>query len=187
MFIIREILEHKLNRLLTPVLFILSSLYSHNSTSVTLEEGEVSVADVKAARNIRDSTQAPNSLVGGMAESVAKSIADGSRSNTESCQRGNCDSVMVDFDVVAGFSTEGVDRKFSMMPVNEGTGRVENNASNNGASIFKAHKSTLAGLYQWTASWNSNKKACSGKIFVSGKKRNVHIRVYSDCSDAGSN
>lgn len=153
--------------------------------SVSLEQTVVSGDDIKRARNVRDTTQAPNSLLGGAAESVAKMAAEGARSQEKGCQNGSCDYVMVNFEVVAGFSTEGVDRVFSMTPVERQSGRVEPNASKNGATIFKTGKASVAGNYRWHATWDKGRKSCYGELPVSGQKANLTINVYSDCRSAG--
>jgi len=95
------------------------------------------------------------------------------------------DYIIVTFDVVAGFSTEGVDREFMLVPAEGNYTQVEVNASKNGASIYKDFEGNLSGNYLWSAHWDDERKFCSGTIHVSGMKRNVDIRVYSDCSDAG--
>jgi len=159
---------------------------SNVACALVIEETVVSQDDIKDARRVSDSTSAPNSVLGGVVESVAKSIAEGARSQQQACHNGNCDFVSVNLEVVAGFSTEGVDRVFSMAPVNQHSGRVEINASKNGASIFKASSSTVAGSYRWLASWDRNRKSCSGVVPVSGKYANLTIRIYTDCRLAGN-
>ncbi|MHB8987973.1 MAG: hypothetical protein ACYC6S_04230 [Desulfobulbia bacterium] len=164
------------------MLFLLFLCRQAVAAPIVLEESTVSEKDQNKARSIRDSTRAPNSLIGGVAESAGKAIAESSQHQNSSCQAGNCDWVTVNFDVIAGFSTEGLDRKFSMTPVDSATGRVEQNASKNGVAIFKSIRPSVSGYYLWSASWDKDKKACSGKVYITGAKPSVTINIYSDCS-----
>lgn len=91
--------------------------------------------------------------------------------------------VMVYFDVVAGFSTKGVDRVFSMSAPDGFAGHIQPNADKKGVAIHKnkyVKNGDISGYYQWSASWDKGQKFCSGKIYISGNK-NVLLNVYEDC------
>lgn len=156
-------------------LVILTLLATQGAVSaIELENEAISAADINRARNVRDSAKAPNSILGDLAESAAKAVASDS------------ESILVDFDVIAGFSTEGVDRVFSMEPARGNYAQVKINASKNGAFILKGSNASLGGDFVWNASWDKGRKYCSGVVKVSGLKRHLSIRVYKDCRDAGS-
>lgn len=165
------------------VFFIVSS---SNAGIISLEQKGISAQDRAAADNIRDNTQSPNSFIGGAIQHVGKAISEGTARHSQACSDGKADYVTVDFDVVAGLSTEGVDRVFSISPVDRATGRSEQNAVKTGATIFKSSSSTVAGYYRWSASWDRSRKTCSGKVYLSGTKCTAMIRIYTDCRDAGS-
>ena len=59
--------------------------------------------------------------------------------------------------------------------------------SYSGAATGAIHKgyNGLAGRYNWSAQLDN--KVCSGSFNLSGRKRNLYLSVYDNCSDAGSN
>ncbi|NTU99287.1 hypothetical protein HGA64_04775 [Candidatus Falkowbacteria bacterium] len=168
--------------LIVSILFVVGNVYA---STITLGTTDISEKDQTDARELRDNTKAPNSLIGGVGEYIGKTVSEVSAKHSQSCKSGAADWINVDFDVVAGFSSEGVDRVFSMSPLDKSTGTIEQNASKNGVSIYRASNQTLAGYYIWNAHWDKNRKWCSGKIYISGQKCNASIKVYSDCRSAG--
>jgi hypothetical protein len=156
------------------------------TAQIVLENSAVSSKDKADAQRIRDNTTAPSSFVGDVASKIGQSIAEGSRHQTAACNEGKCDWVMVNFEVIAGFSTEGVDRKFWLSAKDSSTGRTEANASQTGATIFKSNNPDVSGLYNWRASWDRGRKNCAGVLHVSGAKPNMTLSVFSDCRRSGS-
>ncbi|XCN71501.1 MAG: ankyrin repeat domain-containing protein [Candidatus Electrothrix aestuarii] len=69
------------------------------------------------------------------------------------------------------------------LTISGGPGDFE--SSYNGASRGAIHRgySGLAGTYHWSIQIDD--KMCFGTVDVSGKKRNLIIRLYKNCSDAG--
>jgi hypothetical protein len=171
---------------LTVLLMFACALNMTFAAPIVLEDSKVSESDKNAAESVRDNTKAPNSVLGDVGESAVKFAAEASAEHKSSCESGNCNYVTVDFDVVAGLSTEGVDRVFSMSAVDGATGRVEINASKNGAAIFKSINPSVAGEYTWSASWDHGRSACAGQVHVTGTKSTMMIRVYRNCGDAGT-
>lgn len=87
--------------------------------------------------------------------------------------------VQVDFESVCGLS-QCLDNNLQL---SGGPGNFS--AGYSGATSGGLHKgyNGLAGTYRWSAQVDNT--VCSGSIYVSGSK-NVAIRVYKNCSDAGS-
>lgn len=69
----------------TSILTVLLLMYSGCVLSVSLEETDISAADIRKSRNVRDNTEAPMSVVGGWAHSTAKAMA-------EACKDGKCNT-----------------------------------------------------------------------------------------------
>jgi hypothetical protein len=88
--------------------------------------------------------------------------------------------VMVNFESVCGLIA-CQDKKLTM---SGGPGDFTPGYS--GASSGTIHKgyNGLAGNYRWSAKVDN--KICSGSVYVSGRKENLFISVYDNCSDAGT-
>jgi len=109
-------------------------------------------------------------------------------SSSSSSSSSTLDFVMVEFDVTCGLLNSCIEQNLNIT----GTGGTGNfSSSYNGAytgSINKGYDGKLAGRYNWSAEIKSFDKiySCSGSFYISGTKRNYSIRVYDNCSDAGS-
>jgi hypothetical protein len=166
-------------------------IYSNAEASrpAELEVGKISNGKIErnyAQENRDRAIEGVNRLMGAAIGYVGKMIAEGARAQQAACREGTCNFVSVTFDVTSGFSTEGLDRVFSMQPEDEATGKVEPSASKQGAAIHKTIKPSVAGYYRWNASWDKGSKACNGRFYVTGSKPNLGINVYTDCKDAGT-
>ena len=103
-----------------------------------------------------------------------------SRVNSSSGSR-DVDFVYVKAEIVTGlFGTVWTKSLY----VSGGSGTYIKGVGGSG-SIHKGYNGGLSGRYSWSATF-SNNRSCSGSFYLSGKKRNYTIRVYSSCNDAGS-
>lgn len=91
------------------------------------------------------------------------------------------DYVMVNFSSTCGFALCS-DKN---LRISGGPGSFS--PSYSGAATGAIHKgyNGLAGRYNWSAQLDN--KVCSGSFNLSGRKRNLYLSVYDNCSDAGSN
>ena len=107
--------------------------------------------------------------------------------NNSSTANENIDFVLIDANVVAGFSSCTV-TDYSISNLN---GRPDSdspgNISDDRHAIHKGYSGGLAGKYRWSAKFNCGKQYCGGVFSISGTKRNVKINFYdSDCSLSGT-
>jgi len=91
---------------------------------------------------------------------------------------GSVDYVVVNFESVCGFALCS-NKDVSM---SGGPGSFTNNTGASG-TLLKGYNG-LAGTYSWVGSFDN--KVCSGTVRVSGTKRNLTIRAYDNCNDAGT-
>ncbi len=104
-----------------------------------------------------------------------------SSSNSPGSSSSQLDYVMVNFSSTCGFALCS-DKNLS---ISGGPGSFSPSFS--GAASGAIHKgyNGLAGRYNWSAQLDN--KTCSGSFNLSGRKRNLYLSVYDNCSDAGFN
>ncbi len=176
------------------IMSILMILISTYLGAATLEESAISDKDKSEARNIRDKTRAPNSLVGNIGEAAAKNVSEGMAAQGEGCSAGKCKWVTVSIDGVWGLWGPGPVEKFTLSNMGssqsmESPGYIrERLTSTSSISIHAGYNGNIAGTYRWSAKFGRGSSAlhCGNTIYVSGTKERYSIRVYNDCRDAGS-
>ena len=131
-----------------------------------------------------------NVVVGiGLGVSALKKVFDWTFSSSSSSNysssgssSSSIDYVMVNFESVCGAMLCS-DKNLN---ISGGPGNFEPGfkGSSTGA-IHKGYNGAVAGIYQWSAQLDNT--VCSGQFRLSGVRKNLSIRVYNNCSDAGTN
>ncbi|MBK7001914.1 MAG: hypothetical protein IPH35_18690 [Rhodoferax sp.] len=150
--------------------------YSGIINSIELERNEVSLENQQKSRILRDNTDAPTSVLGGAALSAAKSLAKTSQENSEACQKGGCNYIMVEVECVTGSICS-----MSKLSITGVAGRFESNYGARGT--ISRNGSPLAGRYSYSVNQDGpgGKRICTGGFDLSGNKKNAILRLYPDC------